>query len=346
MSLLLQHYQNDHSHLTDFHIMCTVDGCLRSYRLISSLRKHLLRNHKKVAFKLLEEISLEERMEDAIQLSEDDTVSITSELQNLSHIPGHSNSTNKSVSSLTRFLLSIREKGGLTEKVSSSIIEEYSSQILDKCIKKTRAIVDDIITLDFEQKSDILTPLLELKDEHDKCNTVFKQRKIFEKSGFIKPVEVKLGENDSLMYINILDNLKALLSHDDILEHVLSPPEHGKLIGDFSCGSSFKGNTLYTSHKQALQINLYLDDFQVVNPLGNKVKKHKICAFYWTLGNLPHHLQSKLYTIQLACLTQSTNIKKYGFENVLASLINDLKHLEEEGIVVNTNGNNYHFLGL
>ena len=36
-----------------------------------------------------------------------------------------------------------------------------------------------------------------------------------------------------------------------------------------------------------LEIILYHDDFNVVNPLRNKTGKYKVSAFYFVLGNLP-----------------------------------------------------------
>ena len=36
----------------------------------------------------------------------------------------------------------------------------------------------------------------------------------------------------------------------------------------------------------AISLILYVDDFEICNPLGTSRKKHKICAIYWILGNL------------------------------------------------------------
>ena len=83
-----------------------------------------------------------------------------------------------------------------------------------------------------------------------------------------------------------------------------------------------------------VQIKLYVDDFQVINPFGNKTRKHKICAFYWALGNLPSKFRSKQYTIQLLALPQSINIKKFGFEKVLQNALVDIVLLEQHGIEV------------
>lgn len=46
LSLLLRHYSEEHANTPEFHVRCTVKGCLSSFRLVSSFRKHILRKHK------------------------------------------------------------------------------------------------------------------------------------------------------------------------------------------------------------------------------------------------------------------------------------------------------------
>lgn len=83
---------------------------------------------------------------------------------------------------------------------------------------------------------------------------------------------------------------------------------------------------------------LYVDDFEICNPLGTSRKKHKICALYWILGNLPHGCHSLLSSIHLAALINSNDVKVYGFKKGLEPLITDLITLEQHGIYVNKLG--------
>ena len=79
---------------------------------------------------------------------------------------------------------------------------------------------------------------------------------------------------------------------------------------------------------------LYVDDFEICNPLGTSRKKHKICALYWILGNLPPGCHSSLSSIHLAALINSSDVKVYGYEKVLEPLIADLITLEQHGFFV------------
>lgn len=79
---------------------------------------------------------------------------------------------------------------------------------------------------------------------------------------------------------------------------------------------------------------MYIDDFEVCNPLGTSRKLHKITAVYWVVLNLPAKFRSSLTSIQLALLGKSVDVKQYGYEKFLEPLINDIKCLEQEGIFV------------
>ena len=49
-----------------------------------------------------------------------------------------------------------------------------------------------------------------------------------------------------------------------------------QLLGDFCDGSDFKNHPLFSQDKKCLQLMLYYDDVEVCNPLGSKVKLHKL----------------------------------------------------------------------
>lgn len=79
---------------------------------------------------------------------------------------------------------------------------------------------------------------------------------------------------------------------------------------------------------------LYIDDFEVANPLGTSRNKHKLCAIYWVLGNLHSKYRSSLHCIQLAPVCRVSNIKEYGYGETLRPLIQDLVSLEKHGVYV------------
>ena len=131
-----------------------------------------------------------------------------------------------------------------------------------------------------------------------------------------------------------MDTLKVLLSHDDVISHVLSERPQSDTIGSFFHGSAATENLLLSEQSSALMIKLYMDDFQTTNPLGNKTRDYKICGIYFTLANIPHHLASKVHTTQFAILAPHETISTHGLSKVMQPLIYDLKILETEGIEI------------
>ena len=122
------------------------------------------------------------------------------------------------------------------------------------------------------------------------------------KKEFIEPQELTIGfdrdteKNDTVQYIPISRTLSLLLSHEDILGEVSKrTTEHTEgVIRSYNDGEMWRENVLFTIDEPSLQLILYYDDFNVVNPLGNKVVKYKSSAFYFVLGNIPSNLRSRL----------------------------------------------------
>ena len=100
--------------------------------------------------------------------------------------------------------------------------------------------------------------------------------------------------------IPLLPSLLVLLSKDEILQEVKSliiikllllltcaPDIHvtqileghvrtDGLMADYCDGDAYKEHPLFSQDPTALQILLFYDDMEVVNPLGSYTKKHKL----------------------------------------------------------------------
>ena len=79
---------------------------------------------------------------------------------------------------------------------------------------------------------------------------------------------------------------------------------------------------------------LYIDEFEVANPLGTSRNIHKIVAVYWVVLNLPATFRAGLTSIQLGALGNSYDVKEFGYERFLEPFIKDLKLIEDNGIHV------------
>ena len=97
-------------------------------------------------------------------------------------------------------------------------------------------------------------------------------------------------------------------------------------LKDDTDGMYFKEQPFFTDHPSALRLHFYEDEVVLVNPIGPKRTKYKICAFYYTVGNIGGKYCSNLSRIHLALLV--------GLETALQPLLDDLKKLSTEGFTV------------
>ena len=116
-----------------------------------------------------------------------------------------------------------------------------------------------------------------------------------------------LKKNETV-HLKILRTLRLLLSHEDILGEVFKgTSEHTEgVIRSYNDGEMWRENALFTSDELSLQVILYHDDFNVVNPLRNKVLKYKSSAFHFVLENIPSQLSSRLFDINLSIIFPAT----------------------------------------
>ena len=83
---------------------------------------------------------------------------------------------------------------------------------------------------------------------------------------------------------------------------------------------------------------MYEDEFEVVNPLGSKRTIHKLCAFYYTVGNLNSKYISKLKHIHLALMVRYSFVRQFGLNIILKPMLDDLKKLAHDGFTLNLGG--------
>lgn len=169
---------------------------------------------------------------------------------------------------------------------------------------------------------------------------MYKRRQYFKTQfEFVQPVEDILDsqENLSFQYVPLLQTLEHILTNKDIAHEVLKKK---KKISSLQDGKNFKENPFFAVDEPRIALILYVDDFEVCNPLGTSRKKHTITAVYWILANVPPGLHSTLSAINLAILCKAVDVKRFGYDIVLEPLLKDLSVLEQEGVFVACAGKN------
>ena len=137
---------------------------------------------------------------------------------------------------------------------------------------------------------------------------------------------------DCFQYVRILETLKLIFSHKEILEYIKAEKDSlDDWLITFRDGDIFKNHPFFKKYIDALRIELFYDEIVVSNSLGGSVILHKLGNVYFTIQNLPEHLKSFLGGIHVVLVAHVADIAKYGVRNFLRPLLIDLKKLESDG---------------
>ena len=164
--------------------------------------------------------------------------------------------------------------------------------------------------------------------------------------GVVESVEYILDapRNRTYQYIPLLQSLQQLLSQKDTLELIETQKGENQQLTSLAeyrtirDGEYYKQNHFLCCKDLRIALHLYIDDFEICNPLGTSRKKHKLCGVYWVLGNLPPGSSSALSSIYLAVLCKSDDAKSFGYLKVLEPLLQDFSILEQHGVFVSQLG--------
>ena len=145
----------------------------------------------------------------------------------------------------------------------------------------------------------------------------------------VKPVTVSLPNGGNAQYVPVLEQLAYVVGKREVYSHLLHRDESGTGYRSFHDGSEHQGR-----HGQ-INISIYFDEFSLTNPLGNKVAKQKMGAFYLSLPDIP---SGQLKHIFLAVLVRSKYFKSESLDSILKPLLDDLTKLGNEGIQIEVDG--------
>lgn len=225
--------------------------------------------------------------------------------------------------------------------IFTSAVVPVTNSIAVDVFKKHELNVDQLIIDELSIAISTHNPLLKAIAKDGSLATGFKRQKYYkEHFKVVEPVEYVLDARakKTYQYVPILKSLQQLLEHKDIADKVVHSHAacnvNQQLYCSFQNGEHYKNNLFLSGKDLRISLCLYVDDFELCNPLGTSRKKHKLCAIYWVLGNLPHGSNSALSSIYLALLCKSSHVREFGYEKILEPLLHDLVTLEQHGLFI------------
>lgn len=314
-------------------IVCPVKNCESTYSVYSSFTSHLSRFHPCC---VLEDFK-SEILDKISHLPHSD-------VQNFDSCFDYSKEESKDISlseynrSVVLFILKMQEECLLPDSTIKELIngitglQHEAISLFQRSLSETTkniTISDTVINHSTDQLREIFNIM---KSQHLKAKFLREHLKLVEPVQY----ELKLGsEISNYQYVPILKNIQVLCENPEVLDYIMSNPvnENLNILSDIHDGAKFKNNPIF-QNVPCIKIILYFDEFMAFNPLRGNQTKHKLAAFYYTLGNIPYQYRSETKNMQLALMCWATDLKKFGFNAVLEPLIKDLKILEDEGIII------------
>lgn len=225
------------------------------------------------------------------------------------------------------------------EYIASAELNNYeeSRNIIKQNLKKrilkrdvAPEIVNDIVDKVFQ--SDLFSK------SHTTLKSGYKRNKFYKNNlNYVEPqaqlINTVDGKNKYFYYVPISETIKGLYKDKSVISDLLFQKKNSKdsILIDIYDGEAIRSNKLLNENSEALQIILYQDSFEIVNPIGSAKKKHKLLAVYLSFGNLPDHLRSYVNNIKLVALCKE---KEFNYEKIYGKIVEDLKIIETRGVEV------------
>lgn len=347
---LVRHLRVVHGYLDgkNLRLKCSQTGCGRVLGTFSGFRKHLNAKHTDNTNQQVNVSSSRADLGDAGELVTTNVESATTSTGTLL------TKSNISTTDMCTTAIAQVKAAGLSQSNVARFVSAMEEVIFEIHSQAKDLALQCLSPQDEEQRKKIEQSFQVLENPFTPLNSEAKLNKhLREKWGLSEPVQKVLGTRfdsrrnkttgtydqvivtDTFAYIPILETLKSILQEGDTAE-MFKPryiPREG-VYADLRDATYFKESPLFSIENDALQIQLFYDDFETANVLGSKKGLHKLGAIYFTLRNFPPIFNSSLNNIHLCALFHAQDIKRYSFNLILEPLVCDLKVLETEGLQI------------
>ncbi|XP_070406925.1 uncharacterized protein [Nothobranchius furzeri] len=326
---------------------CPFRDCDCTFTNVSSFASHICRKHRSVEDSVLNDVVLDRSIATEPLPGTSQSYSEPAEEHNEPQMPLVVDE-NLFFQNLTLFYLKMQSKLLLPATTIQTIIDGFQSahelglsnslNILNEKLKELGIPQATISSIIEEMNREDLLSLY----NRERLNTDAKRKAAFKESfNYVHPVPLLLGNDDDdkecfAQYIPMHETLVTLFKNESLREQYTmtrSQPSADAVYQDVKDGEGFQRNPVLKADPSSLGLILYQDAFEVVNPLGSGKKKHKVLAVYLTLTDILPYNRSSIDQMQLVLLCREQDFKYFGVNKVFAPLIEDLKILEQRGIL-------------
>lgn len=190
-------------------------------------------------------------------------------------------------------------------------------------------------------------------------NSDYKRHKsVRSKKEYVKPKQFRIGTHwefkrskddktavphhtqSSFSFVSPLERIHKMFTRPHIhdmyfeynkkLKHLCTP----NVYKDFCCGTIYQNTELFRKYPDSLQLQLFIDGFEIASPLKTKTTIHSQVAIYMNIRNMPQRFAYNLNNIHLVCLINENDLKKAqtSYNDVWKLIVSEIKILETTGI--------------
>ena len=326
----LGHLRQNHLKSSNFHVKCFRRRCTSSFNNFNSFRMHIYKKHGALIKSRKKEVCDEHDEQDE-QVEELDKSEMSIGDESEQEVQVHDVPGNTSVlKNMAMFLLKSRE------------LHLMPRATLEKVVGDLREFLMPSLEACNNPEHGSLITVLESFSSDYKLNKYCR-----DSLSLIDPTCYKLGEavvngravSHTFQYISILETLKQYVKIPEIMSAIEKEQANSSFsLSSYRDGQYFKDSAFLRKHPKALRLILYLDEFEVSNPLGPKRGMHKLMPVYFMIDNLDAQQKSSLKNIHLCLLVKYKYIKQYVYDVILKPIFDDLFVLENEGLSIEING--------
>jgi len=339
-----KHLQIFHEHEKKFKINCLDPDCNKTFTRVTPYKRHNERNHAIKEFFDFPSISSPKLAQSSIiNNAEKPQCEHTEETDSPGNNCGKSQESVKEdfKKHFAYYLLSIKERHMLPDNLQRSLISELEfllnfsgntfKQMIDQCFLEQHGC--------YPKNSQTYKKLMAQEtlfdEEINAVNSKFKLKNyVISNFPYVTPRAYFLAVHDrdsTYHYVPIIDMLKAVLSRTDVQKQVQKnehSSHHPNVLYD-TCDGECSNNTECSS-TAVIKLHMYIDEFELCNPIGAKRGDYKLTAVYFTIGNLPKIYRNKDDTIFLCLLARHKYLKLYDrtYHTLFEPLLTDLQTLE------------------
>lgn len=341
-------------HMFEQNFVCKQENCHRTFPLLNGLKKHLVKNHLK--YEKSEQLNEIENEDNKIEKS---SSSCSLEYQNFTQnsVIEKSNIFQTVQNAIVCFISKMYSKSSLPRNIVQIVIEDVK-ELFNYIISSIEAILHEKNEM-VNEYNEVRDLFKEIKNIFELLGTEHKRLKFLEDNKcYIKPNALSVGEKPILKKINKSSEanmviqkaegqiielnkvLKQFLELPNVFDNIVSYMQNEESLCDENIRTTILQGTLWKEvklkfpNKIIIPLYLFCDDFEPNNPLGTKSGIYKVNAVYVSVASVPIQYASLLENIFLTQLCFSADRVHYGNKNIFYKIIQELKHLETEGITI------------